>query len=148
MWPFKRQFPDLADEPDNSWAVARGSREGGPIAIRYNNWALRLRGHPDYTHQVGVAIPFHNEDGAPSEPSMDRLSAFEDVLSGTLRRAPESAFVAVITTARMREFVFYTSNSEATKAKLEVLRDATKDLVVEFIIQHDPKWKVFSALLP
>lgn len=148
MWPFKKKFPDPASQPEDAWAVAQAESDGQPLIIRFNVWAKAMIGHPSYPHRLGVAIPFLAEDGAPEKPSTDRLGEFEDELHAVLPVPGSAVHVLVITSARMRELVFYVADPAQAQQKMEALRARTTDLAVQFMLEHDPKWKVFASMVP
>lgn len=144
-------FPDPADQPAESWMIAEGEHDGQPLILRYNDWARGLRGHPAYAHQVGVAIPCADQEGVPplpSHPTTERLLEFEDRMMAEIGRDREAILVAVITTLLMREFVLYTRDPESTKTRLTEIAETTDDLIVQFVIQPDPRWEIFESLLP
>ncbi|MBX3359445.1 MAG: DUF695 domain-containing protein [Phycisphaeraceae bacterium] len=149
MWPFnKKRVPDPSEDPGNAWALAEAEDESGRTLLRYNEWTRKLIGHPNYQYQVGVAIPRLIDDGAPSEPTVEQLEAFEDDLMRSLSDGRLAILVAVITMPRMREFVLYTRDHVAAMTAIEGLRQRTEGLIVQAVCQHDPKWKVFTGLVP
>lgn len=146
MWPFKKRYPSVRDLPDNQWAVATGNNDGRPVLVRHNRACRCIRGHPDYPHQVGVAIPLNDPraDGFPTDAEDVALHAIEEALETRLTANGEAVMTTVITTNGMREFVFYTSNPDATRAKLEQLDCETAAHQVQHVIQYDPQWGIFQ----
>ncbi|MCW5765280.1 MAG: DUF695 domain-containing protein [Phycisphaeraceae bacterium] len=154
MWPFSRKqsprsFPPLSDQADE-WSVAEGRHDGQPIVVRLNAWAHRhLRGHPDLPLQVGIAIPFLPEDGAPQPaPSIDRLIQLEDAIGAQFDDRRTFIMVAVISTPRMREFVAYTSDPDRIQHALPQLRASNPDLQIQCIVRRDPAWSVLDSIAP
>ncbi|MCK5944896.1 MAG: DUF695 domain-containing protein [Planctomycetes bacterium] len=75
----------------------------------------------------------------------DRL-ALEDHLLDLLSGGRDTIHVATISTAGMREFVFYTAVPEAVESKIKALSEQSEDREIQGIIQHDPKWRVYRRL--
>lgn len=148
MWPFSRRLVPVTSIPEE-WSVGQAACEPGRIlVVRWNCFAASIRGHQDYPYQVGVAIPFLAEDGAPNEPSLERLAEFEDALAAMVQTGLAAIVCAIVTTERMREFIIYTGEPELTVQRVESLRNRTSDLVVQCICQRDPRWRVLRAFLP
>src|SRR4051812_29643295 len=96
--------------PESQWTVLQGQYGGRPMLVRRNDSAKQLRGHPDYNHRVGIAVPLRAPDecGLPRSAEMSQLDAIEDLLSARLEANQDSLQVLTLTTGGMREFIFYT----------------------------------------
>ena len=132
--------------PDQ-WALASGTREGKPIITRFNMGLRALMGHPSFTKQIGIAVPFSHprDDGLPASEEGQQLSDLEDEIRRRFTVGNESLFVGVITTGGMREFVLYTSNEVGAISKAQQLARETTHHEVQFVINDDPEWSVFKA---
>lgn len=147
MWPFSRRLPPVTSIPDE-WSVGEGVYDADQLVVRWNTSIASIRGHQDYPYQVGVAIPFLPENGAPSRPSMERLAEFEETLIERVQAGFAGLVAAVLTTPRMREYLIYTQDPESTERQVERLRTEAPDLVVQSIVNRDPKWRNLRRLLP
>jgi hypothetical protein len=146
---FRKKYPPIDTIPllDN-WSVRQGKYQGKPFVLRFSAEAKRLSGHPEYKHQVGIAIPFNspNEAGFPESSEMEDLNVIEDLLSDSLEENNESLLVAVFTTGGMREFVFYTSNPEQVNNKFKQLQEKISTHQIQLMIQPDKKWYTYKNL--
>src|SRR5438552_8619376 len=111
----------LCDE----WQVSQGTYNKRPLLLRLRSGASEIAGHPEFRHQVGIAVAFKKPDrkGLPHRDDEEALYRFEDELA-VLEEANESLLVGVITTGGMREFVLYTSDPEKVKSQFSILTDA------------------------
>lgn len=147
---FKKKYPAKGEISlgANRWAVATGAIDSHPAIVSYNADAEKLCGHPDYKHQVGIAVPLNSPDknGFPSKEEGVELGEIEDQIVSELQAGNESLLVGRLTTDGMREFVLYTSNPEGVKSKLEKLQHDVKSHELQLMIQGDPKWSVCRKL--
>lgn len=146
MWPFRKRFPSKNDLAlDERWSVSHGEYEGRPLIVRVNLGAAAAIGHPEFTHQVGVAFPLRAPDsnGFPSHDEGEQLSQIEDLLAERLEADRQCIHVATVSTGGMREFVFYSSDPESTHILLEELASEVSSHEVQHIVQPDPKWSVY-----
>lgn len=149
MWPFNKRFPpksELVLEP--RWSLDQGVYAGRPLLVRLNRGIDAAIGHPDYSHQVGVAIPLRapDENGFPAREEGEQLGRIEDLLSERLEAERQCIHVATLSTGGMRELVFYSSDPASTHALLEQLATEVSTHEVQHIVQPDPRWKVYRQL--
>jgi hypothetical protein len=130
---------------ESKWSAIQGSHGGKPMFLRRNDSAAQLAGHPDYKYRVGVALPLRapNEHGLPSNDELNSLGLFEDSLASRLEAGEQSILVLAITTAGMREYVFYTRDPASADAILESLRAETSSHEIQRYITEDPKWQLY-----
>jgi hypothetical protein len=150
MWRFKRKHPEIPEAGvDQSWSMFQGEYDGKPLIARANVALKPFVGHPKYSHQVGVAVPFRSpdENGFPPSEEAAELMDIEDKICSELEVGNESLFAAVITTGGMREFVFYTSNPQTVEVKLKKLRDTIESHTVQGMIKPDEDWGVYRQLV-
>lgn len=146
MWPFKKQYPPKHDlQLEGRWSVAQGEYEGKPLVVRLNQGAAPAIGHPEFSHQVGVAVPLLAPDanGLPSKEESEQLNRIEDILAQRLEANRQCIHVATISTGGMRELVFYSSDPAATHELLEDLAAEVSTHEVQHIVQPDAKWNVY-----
>ena len=145
MW-FRKQFPPKGELVlKEAWVVKHGKYCGRPVIVRLNRGVESALGHPAYSHQVGVALPLRHPDdrGFPNPTENEALGQIEDDLVAALCNENRCIYAAAISTGGMREFVFYTSDAEATHRDLERLRALITSHDVQHVIQEDPKWNVY-----
>jgi hypothetical protein len=150
MWPFKRKHPEIPEAGvDQSWSMFQGEYDGKPLIARANVALKPFVGHPRYSHQVGVAVPFRtpDENGFAQSEEAAELIEIEDQICAELEVGNESLFAAVITTGGMREFVFYTSNPEAVQVKLKNLRETIQGHTIQGMIRPDGDWDVYRQFV-
>jgi hypothetical protein len=121
VWPFgkKKQHPPKAEiVVGHAWQVADGEYQGLPMITSFNLFYKELAGHPEYRHQVGIAVPLTNPSpsGLPDQAELAQLVAIEQTIRPPLEKDNISLFTGRITTKGMREFIFYTSDPESVKS--------------------------------
>jgi hypothetical protein len=150
MWRFKKKHPEIPEAGvDQSWSMFQGEYDGKPLIARANVALKPFVGHPKYSHQVGVAVPFRlpDENGFPPSDEAAELMDIEDKICSELEVGNESLFAAIITTDGMREFVFYTSNPQTVEIKLKKLRDTIESHIVQGMIKPDEDWSVYRQFV-
>lgn len=117
------------------------------MILRINHGVAQAVGHPDFAHQVGVAIPFRDADesGFPGPLESNELAQIEDDLASALEANRLCLYAASITTGGMREFVFYTSDPDQTRALIETYTKTITGHELQLIIRPDPKWDVYKS---
>lgn len=85
------------------------------------------------------------DDGLPHEDESPQLEWIEDLL---LAGAEERGVlpVAVISTAGMREFVFYAPDVTWVKGWAESLEKAVSTHEIQLMAEPDPEWEVYHML--
>jgi hypothetical protein len=150
MWPFKTKHPEIPEAGvDQSWTVFQGEFDGKPLIARANVALKPFVGHPKYSHQVGVAVPFRtpDENGFPQSEEAAELMDIEDKICSELEVANQSLFAVVITTGGMREFVFYTSDPKGVEVKLKNLRETIHGHTIQGMIRPDHDWDVYREFV-
>jgi hypothetical protein len=145
---FKRRQDQSPSVNEGRWAVARGTYEGQPVIVRLNKGAKSLIGRPEYSFRVGIAVPFQapDERGFPPQSEMRALDRIEDAVDRALEEPGKAVHVATITTAGMREFVFYTGNTETVLTKINRLRTSTTSHEIQSMSVADPEWTMYKEL--
>lgn len=144
---FKKKFQEINDYPD-TWTILRGTYDGRPIFIRLRESMKQAIGHPDYPFQMGVAIPLKNPgtECLITDGEAEQLHAIEDLLTKALCENQAAVLVMVITTAGMREFIYYTKDwkPEYFKERVNDIEKHTRTHELQFIMRHDPDWSIFK----
>lgn len=144
---FGKKYPSRQDlVVTNDWTVIHGLLNGRPLITRFNVGLKELAGHPDYDHQVGIAVPLEtpNDHGLPGVEEDRQLGQVEDAIANVLEEGHESLLAGVISTGGMREFVFYTSDPAAVRQKFERLCEEITSHRIQLMIQQDPRWSVYN----
>lgn len=57
MWPFTKKYPRKEDiSITEEWSVFQGASGDKPMLASFNTGVKSIAGHPDYQHQVGIAV--------------------------------------------------------------------------------------------
>jgi len=145
LWPFKKKFLPLESIPiEDLWSVGRGPIDGTPMIVQRNTSAETYARHPDLPIRLGIAIPIHlpDERGYANQVESKQLEAIEDRLCAAL--GPAGRLVLVITGGGMKEFVSYVRSAPLAERVVAKVREETKSHEVQYYVQEDRKWRVFS----
>lgn len=134
------------DIRSDEWAVAEGEMDDAPVVVRFNKSIAAAAGHPEYSIQIGVALPLRNPDPGrlPSPEEAEELNAIEDALDRLV--GDKAVLVAVVTTSEMREFVLYTGSGDWIAQFDADLQAAVGDHAVQVMAQTDSQWNVYASL--
>ena len=140
----KKKAPTYPEE--SRWSVHRGEHDGKPMYLRRNDSAKQLARHPDFRFRIGVAIPLKaaDEHGLPAAGESDELGVIEDALASRLEAGQRSLHVLAITTAGMRELVFYTRDPSAMQPAVEAVRAEVHSHELQSYLAEDPNWELFE----
>jgi hypothetical protein len=144
----KTDGPIASWQIPSNWTVWRGHYEGKAMFGRFNTGLTPLAGRAEFSKQIGVAVPLNDptEDGLPQGGEFAELSEIEDVLEQRLTARNESVLAGVITTNRMREFVFYSSDAEQAIAKIKQIAATIQHHQLQWVVNDDPQWQLFRDL--
>jgi hypothetical protein len=149
MWPFNK--PEKggdapASKPDD-WTLCRGERDGFPMIVRLANAYQGLAPVPGYDHHVIVSAQFRSpsQSGFPSSEEGDDLETFEENLCGLLEAGNDSLCTLVITNNGLRDFIFYTRDTEGVKARLDAEVSKLKGFVFEVAIEPAEDWRIYKT---
>jgi hypothetical protein len=129
-----------------NWTVMRGTYHGKPIITRFNLGLRPLIGHPRFSKQLGIAVPFNHptDHGLPQPRELRDLDAIEDEIGKQFSDVAEYVLAGVITYNNMREFVVYTANPMGAVAKAKALSDTMRGHQIQFELHDDPGWENFK----
>lgn len=147
---FKKKYPPIETLLiDEQWGLSQGTYHDKPIFFRVNKGLKKIIGHPQYPHQVGIAVPLNNpnEHGLPISVEGDQLNVIEDQLVDSLEVEKVSVFAGAISTNGMREFVFYTSNPEQVVGKFKAIQGKTTSHEIQLMIKEDKDWQTYKTML-
>lgn len=132
--------------PDGPWSISHGDFDDRPIIVRTNTGAARLAGDSRFPHRVGVGLPLRKPDerGFPPPEEMAALDAMEDKLVLALTAEGTALLVLVITTAGMREFVFYTSAPASVDSQLKRFQQKVETHELQHVVNEDSNWSVYK----
>lgn len=147
MWLFRKKYPPRADIMlEDEWSFHHGTKAGKPLIARFNLQAKPLIGHPEFTHQVSIAIPLNTP--APNGLTVDeenaQLRGVEEQMRASLQQENESLQVGAITHNGVKEYVFYTANPDGVTAKVAHLRTRITSHTLQLTIQPDEAWSVYK----
>ena len=129
------------------WTVSEGMHDNQAMYVRVNVSAAQLACDPRYRTRVGVAVPLKapTPAGLPTTNEAGQLDAIEDALSASLEARQLSLHVLTITTAGMREFVFYTCSPREAQEAIAALHPLISTHELQSYIADDSQWEVYAA---
>jgi hypothetical protein len=72
----------------------------------------------------------------------------EDELVAAFCGTASTVLAAVLTTAGMREFVFYVSDEKAFREQFRAWAQTPKSHRAQMIVRRDPSWSVYRSFAP
>src|SRR5437763_1582527 len=130
-----------------SWTVAEGKHEGNAVATRFNVALRPIAGRAEFADRLGIIAPLHDANVRvfPNRAEIKQLDAIEELIEKRMSGGNESLLAGVVTSNGVREFVMYTSNLDAAKAKADaVVREVTTH-ALHVIVRNDPEWRVYRT---
>ena len=137
------------EEYPDTWGVGRGVRAGKPVFVRYRSGLKEAAGHTGYPFQIGVAVPLADptREGLSNNEEAERLARLEDALDDALKQ--EAVFAMAITTAGIREFVFYAKEWKPDYFAEKVSKTgSTAGYKPQFMMRADREWEAYRAFAP
>jgi Family of unknown function (DUF695) len=131
---------------ESRWNVTEGIHDNRSMYVRVNVSAAQLARDPRYRTRVGIAVPLKapTPAGLPTTSESGQLDAVEDALCSSLEAAQTSLHVLTITTAGMREFVFYTRSASEAQAAITAVQEQIFSYVLQSYVDDDPQWEVYA----
>lgn len=141
--------PALIGQADLRWAVMEGTYGGKPMIVRVclNVEPLVNSGH--FPDRVGMAVPLKRPrpDSYPDKDEMVIFDRLEDAINERLDAGDEARMFAVVTSGKMREFIFQARNGNGWKRWLKGQRRLAPGYELQFVVEPDPTWERHKALL-
>ena len=141
-------YPNATEiELTDSWSVFEATVANQPLVGALRDGVSPLAGHPDYTHQAGIALIIERprEDGMPGREESERIYQLEDVIQDELEKDNQSLLVAKWFVGGCRELVFYTSDVKAMTRRLDVIAGRGTTNQIQLTTNKDPNWKVLQT---
>ena len=138
-------LPYIAD-PSYKWSVYETDHDGMPLFIRCNITAEEWMGHAELPIKLGFAVPFQslNKQGVPDANENEALNAVENLIFHYLNTQTKGVHALVLTTGRMKEFVFYIPRNVDVQAIHKNIRQAAPEHDIQCMAVHEPDWKSFQ----
>lgn len=132
----------------NAWNVRDTTLQGDDFIVRVCVGLREAIGHPDYTYQIGIAIPanWNTDSGIVSRVESNPLERIELAI-GEKVESENTRLAAVLTGRNMTEFILYSSEPEIVKDKIEKLKIETSSHEIQHIIQKDPEWNTYKFII-
>ena len=143
----KKVYRAIEEYPD-TWGVARGTRGGKPVFVRFRSGLKEAVGHTSYPFQIGVAVQLAEptRDGLTTADEAARLASLEDALDSAFSGNGEAVFAIAVTTAGVRELVFYAKEWKPKYFEEKVARSgAATGYQPQFIMRADRDWEAYRA---
>lgn len=150
MWPISNKSANQSPptNPD-SWTLGEGQRDGFPMLVRIDNAYSKVAPVPDYDHHViiSVHLRYPRPDGFPSTEEGDDLEALEENLCVQLEAGKESMCVLVVTNNGLRDFIFYTRDTEGAHKRIKTVLTLGTGFIIEIAIEPDADWHIYKHFI-
>lgn len=132
---------------EHSWSVAEGEMGGVPVFVRLRDDVQTEASSGRYRWWLRVVWQYEAEDeyGLPSDEELDEMSDFEEVLEATIEAGDEGLMVFVMTHSGVRQWLFYSSDLNASIKRLEGLAKST-DPRIAISTAEDADWSEYRGL--
>lgn len=138
----------MTDLKGDKWVLGRLPGESGDALVRFNVSARTLAGSSEFAARVGIAIPHElNNTSAVDEepPAIDRI---EDAVRQTVFEQTGGIHVITLTTAAVRELIFYMQVTVDFTSLLRTIRNIPGAEHVQMMAKRDPDWTFYMELSP
>lgn len=138
-------LPYISD-PSYKWSVRETNYDGAPLFIRCNITAEEWIGHAQLPIKLGFAVPLQlsNEHGLPNLNENETLNTVEDLIIRYLNTQTRGIHALVLTTGKMKEFVFYIPRNVDIQAIHENIRQSVLEHNVQCMAVEEPNWESFQ----
>ena len=150
LLPIAASQPESAAQQDpflmEGWTVYQGTYQGRAIIVRANTALKQFKHKESFPFRLGLAFPLRqpDENGMAVDRENQELYAIEDRLDSALTKQKVALPALVISTGGMREFVFYCKQPESAKKEVEALKRAISTHELQYYIEQDKDWEMFS----
>jgi len=140
-YPTKEQLTIPTD-----WGLSVAETDEGPMVLKINSGYKDLMGHPDYSYQIGVAVPLNNPNdaGMHDEEEGEQVAEIEEKLVEALEHDKLALYVFAQTSSGAKEWVFYTGNPEEVETRIANVRKQVSTHTLQNIAQEDPDWETYK----
>lgn len=138
-------LPHITD-PSYKWSVCETDHDGTLLFIRRNITAEEWIGHAELPIKLGFAVPLTSSNGygLPNPDENEALNAVEDLIIRYLNTQTRGIHALVLTTGRMKEFVFYIPRNVDIHTIHENIRQSVPEHNVQCMAVNEPDWKSFQ----
>jgi hypothetical protein len=135
--------------PDGPWNIIEGEFGGRPIHVRVNTGAKAVAMSATLAHRVSIAVALlsPNDVGLPTSSESAVLVTIEDALCESLLAGTEVILAVVITTYRMREFVFYSAVPAHVSSAITSVREQFPSYELQLFEANDPEWVLYDQFV-
>lgn len=134
------------EDPSYKWSICETDYGGKPLFVRRNVTAEEWIGHAELPVKLGFAVPLElsNEYGLPNPEESEVLNAVEDLIIHYLNSQTRGIHALVLTTGRMKEFVFYIPHNVDIQAIHENIKQSVPEHDVQCMAVNEPDWESFQ----
>lgn len=118
-----------------------GERE---IMVRRNESASKFVGDEFRSVRVGIAIPLESLSSEQGGDWLDAAEQVEDVVIGVMDECENAIHVLTLTTAQVRELVFYVPSNSDLTSLLQKIRSKECGQHIQMSAKKDPKWQMYK----
>ena len=126
----------------DSWSLAKGEFQDGPLVIRFRDCRSGCCNKPMYPKLIQVVWEFeHNGSGMPLLHISHEMEVFENRLVSALEGSGKGVLVAVVTTGGSREWVYYSENALTFSDAITNMPQEVEPYPVKLEASDDPRWE-------
>ena len=134
---------------DSTWFMATGDDEGMPLIYRVRESAPPYSTKAAFTKLLAVTWEFDpsTNNGLPLPDAHERMQQLEDLLEPIFSDARQAFLTVVVTGNGVREWQWYTRDSEAAMKLVNEALGELDPFPVQFSFQDDPAWLGYTRFL-
>jgi uncharacterized protein DUF695 len=146
MWPFKRKPASSARTivtgRSGTWQVAQGKLGDDVLFTRFDRKYDELLGETRYALMLGVAVELPH---LPTREEGKVLNEIEDRLRELLEHGSQSVLVGVLTTPKLRQYIFYTAETDRALELVAELKPKLPGRSITARAESDPDWQFYRT---
>jgi Family of unknown function (DUF695) len=134
---------------DDTWTMATGDDNGKPLIFRIRNKAPSFARKESFPHLLAVCWQYEspNNQGMPSQETVERMSQLEDLLEAAFEGARQAFLTVIVTGNGIREWQWYARDPDAVMQLVNETLGEYEPFPVQFSFQDDPEWEGYSRFL-
>lgn len=134
---------------NGQWAMTAGEDDGRPVIFRVRTDRPYGLIPAVYQHLISVVWKYESDNavGMPSTADAERMTEFEDLLTGTLHKHTAAVLMAVETGTGVRAWQWYARDPDEVVDLINIALASHDPFPVEFAGDEDPTWDGHSKAL-
>ncbi len=128
------------DDPSHKWGVLQGT-DDAMLIVRRSTSAEEWKAHPGLPVSLRFAVPVKN---LLDQAELDQLNVIEDTIVKEVGRRTPAVYALALTTATVKEFVFYIPEGVEIPELHEALQGMVKTHEVQCMAKKQPDWATYE----